>query len=52
MRAIDRWEAFQYCEVFRNRLSEVACERLIALHQETGALRSTMVEQQRVHQGQ
>jgi PKHD-type hydroxylase len=36
------WEAFQYCEVFAGRLSEADCERVIALHQETGVLRSTM----------
>src|ERR1700756_413816 len=36
------WEAFQYCEVFAGRFSEAECERVIALHQEKGALRSTM----------
>jgi PKHD-type hydroxylase len=36
------WEAFNYYEVFAGRFSEAECERVIALHQETGALRSRM----------
>jgi len=36
------WEAFQYCEVFAGRFSEAECQSVIALHQEKGALRSTM----------
>src|SRR5438552_8680939 len=34
------WDAFHYCEVFAGRFSAAECERVIALHQEKGALRS------------
>jgi hypothetical protein len=36
------WEAFQYCEVFARRFSAPECERVIALHDESGVLRSTI----------
>ena len=36
------WEAFHYCEVFAGRFEAEECERIIALHQVTGALHSRM----------
>jgi PKHD-type hydroxylase len=36
------WEAFHYCEVFAGRFKVEECERVIALHQGTGALQSRM----------
>jgi len=36
------WGAFHYCEVFAGRFSPAECERVIALHQGQGALRSLM----------
>ena len=36
------WEAFHYCETFASRFSAEECERIIALHQETGALQRRM----------
>ncbi len=36
------WGAFHYCEVFAGRFTRTECERLIALHREKGASRSTM----------
>ena len=40
--ARDMWEAFHYCEVFAGRFEAEECKRIIALHQETGALQSKM----------
>jgi PKHD-type hydroxylase len=39
---MNMWEAFHYCEVFPGRFTRTECERVIALHQEKGASRSTM----------
>jgi PKHD-type hydroxylase len=39
---MDMWGAFNYCEIFVGRFSAEECERVIALHQEKSALRSTM----------
>jgi PKHD-type hydroxylase len=36
------WEAFHYCETFAGQFNAEECERVIALHQETGALQSRM----------
>jgi PKHD-type hydroxylase len=36
------WGAFYYSEVFQRRFSDEECQRIIALHQERGALRSIM----------
>ena len=36
------WEAFHYCETFAGRFSADECERVIALHQGTGAVQSKM----------
>jgi PKHD-type hydroxylase len=36
------WEAFNYCEVFAGRFKAEECERVIALHQGSGALQSRM----------
>ena len=36
------WEAFHYCETFADRFTAEECERVIALHQEAGALQSRM----------
>ena len=36
------WDAFHYCEVFAGRFDGAECERVIALHEGKGALRSTM----------
>jgi PKHD-type hydroxylase len=37
------WQAFHYSEVFPGRFSAEECDRVIALHQEQGAVRSTML---------
>ena len=36
------WESFYYCETFADRFSAEECDRIIALHQGTGALQSRM----------
>jgi PKHD-type hydroxylase len=36
------WEAFHYGEVFAGRFNAAECDRVIALHQGTGALQSRM----------
>ena len=36
------WEDFYYCETFAGRFNPEECERVIALHQGTGALQSRM----------
>ena len=36
------WDAFNYCEVFAGQFKAEECERVIALHQGSGALRSRM----------
>jgi PKHD-type hydroxylase len=36
------WEAFHYCETFAGQFNAEECERVIALHQGTGALQSRM----------
>jgi PKHD-type hydroxylase len=36
------WDAFNYCEVFAGRFNAEECERVIALHHDRGALRSTI----------
>ena len=37
------WEAFHYCEVFARRFEAEECERIIALHQDAGALHSRIL---------
>jgi PKHD-type hydroxylase len=34
------WDAFNYCEIFAGRFTAEECERVIALHQGSGALQS------------
>jgi PKHD-type hydroxylase len=36
------WEAFHYCETFAGQFNAEECERVIALHQGTGAVQSRM----------
>src|SRR5207244_3922363 len=36
------WETFYYCENFGARFTASECARIIALHRDIGALRSTM----------
>jgi predicted 2-oxoglutarate/Fe(II)-dependent dioxygenase YbiX len=40
--AIKMWDAFNYCEVFARQFEAAECERVIALHQGSGALQSRM----------